>query len=449
MVVEMRVVPTILAALCAAAITIAAVQPAHATDVWETPYSGVRHLHRVQPGLDYHVVLVDLRDPRIELVATRPADRFTTVSEFARRYEADLAVNANFFDHGSCGLMAGGGEVMQNAYDDNCRASLGFGRENEAAVFDSLEIPRGPVPAAWMTEVLTGKPFLLRDGRAPSWVRPQHLYRPNPRTAVGLTRDRHTLVMLVADGRTGRAAGLTGFQMVEVLRAFAVTDAINLDGGGSTALVIAGRVRNRPSDGRERPVISHLGIRVHEGAAWYAAQITDRGGPASVRAGDVVQVWIEARNLGRSVWSGVGTPVLELDDGLVRHVATVSQAASPGEVGRFEIAWLARGHGARRLNARLVAPDGGVIEVGEIAWEVAVRRDDGVPPAAQRATAVAQATDLVLPAGMGAVTVRAGNCAVRPGAVRGWSEWVALVGAFAALITARRRARGGGCDSPH
>ncbi|MEI8255825.1 MAG: phosphodiester glycosidase family protein [Deltaproteobacteria bacterium] len=447
----MRALSTMLAALCVAAMTLAAPRTARAMDVWRTPFPGVRHLHRVERGLDYHVVLVDLRDPRVELVATRPADRSITVTEFARRSEADLAINANFFNHGSCGLMAGGGEVMQNAYDDNCSASLGFGRENEAAVFDSLEIPRGPVPSAWMTEALTGKPFLLRDGRAPNWVRPQHLYRPNPRTAVGLTRDRRTLVMLVADGRRGDAAGLTGFQMVAVLREFAVTDAINLDGGGSTALVMGGRVQNRPSDGHERVVISHLGVRVHEGAEWYAAEVVDRSATAVARAGELVGVWLDVRNLGRAAWHGPGegpagsasgSPVLELDDGLVRHIATVRETASPGEVGRFEVTWQARGRGLRHLRARLVAPDGTSVDLGPLVWDVAVRRDDRVSPAAQRASAVARASELVLPAGLGGVTVRAGNCSVRRGEMPGRRALLASFVVLAALAVARGRRAG-------
>jgi hypothetical protein len=43
-----------------------------------------------------------------------------------------------------------------------------------------------------------------------------------------------------------------------------VADAVNLDGGGWRALFIAaeGGVVNQPSDGGERPVMNHLGIRV-------------------------------------------------------------------------------------------------------------------------------------------------------------------------------------------
>jgi len=232
--------------------------------------------------------------------------------------------------------------------------------------------------------------------------------------------------------------------MVAALREFGGTDAINLDGGGSSALVVGGRVQNHPSDRHERVVISHLGIRVHEGAAWHAAAIVDHGAAASARAGDSVPVWLEARNLGRAVWhaegDGGGSPVLELDDGLVAYIARVRETTAPGEVARFELNWLARGRGVRHLRARLRAPDGTLLDEETLGWDVAVTRDDAAPVRPQRATATAQSTELMLPAGMGAVTVRVGNCAVGPasGARRLPSAWL-LAAIFA--IGRRRRAR--------
>jgi exopolysaccharide biosynthesis protein len=56
--------------------------------------------------------------------------------------------------------------------------------------------------------------------------------------------------------------------MVPLLEEFAVSDAINLDGGGSSALYIAseGGIVNRPADGHERSVLNHLGFRMT--SAW-------------------------------------------------------------------------------------------------------------------------------------------------------------------------------------
>jgi hypothetical protein len=432
--------------LLAALVLVAAPRPARAADIWTAPYAGVRHLHRVGQGVDYHVLLVDLTNPAVSLVATRPGDRFTTTREFARRYDAQIAINANFFDHGSCGLAVGGGEVMDDAYEDGCRASIAFGRENEVALFDSALIPRGPLPAAWMTEVLSGKPFILRDGRVLEWVRPRHMHQHHPRTALGVTPDRRTLVVLVANGRRRGAVGLTGAQMAAVFQEFGASDAVNLDGGGSTTLVIDGRLRNHPADGRENAVVSHLGIRIRDDARWYAAEITGRGGPAVVRQDENVSLWIEARNLGRAVWraadEGGGGPVLEVDDGVVGYVAGVRETTPPGAVARFEVRWQARGAGMRHLRARLRAPDGALLHAGGLGWDVAVERAPAVRRLRRpRVLVIAGAPTAAMPVGVGAVMVSARGCAAGPAGMRP-RTWLALAtGALWATRARRRRMR--------
>src|SRR5687768_3743981 len=196
-----------------AAAVLGLVSTAEARDVWTDPYPGVRHLHRVRGNVDVHAMVVDLSSSEISLVATRPRDRAMPVREFAHRYGVDIAINANFFDGGarSCGLAAGDGVVWADSYHDGCTMSLGFGPQNQAMAFDSGEILRGPVPEEWMTDVVTGKPWLVRDGVVQSgWYEPRHIEGHHPRTAVGLSRDRRTLYLVVADGRRMGIPGMTG-----------------------------------------------------------------------------------------------------------------------------------------------------------------------------------------------------------------------------------------------
>jgi exopolysaccharide biosynthesis protein len=63
---------------------------------------------------------------------------------------------------------------------------------------------------------------------------------PNPRTAIGLSRDNRVLTIFIADGRgAGGSWGLTGSQMAEILiNDYHVFNALNLDGGGSTTLAM-------------------------------------------------------------------------------------------------------------------------------------------------------------------------------------------------------------------
>ena len=109
---------------------------------------------------------------------------------------------------------------------------------------------------------------MLRKNGAPvtSYVR-RTAKRTNPRTAFGLTADRRTLVLLVVDGRQpGWSLGADSDDLCDILRAEGVTDAVDMDGGGSSTLVVfdetTGKPRtlNRPSDKVGRRNALNVGI---------------------------------------------------------------------------------------------------------------------------------------------------------------------------------------------
>jgi len=107
-----------------------------------------------------------------------------------------------------------------------------------------------------------GGPRLVRNGQvsveyAAENFSAKFAETKHPRTAVGLKSD--ALLFVVVDGRQpGYSEGMTLFELAEFLRNAGCTDALNLDGGGSTTLWVRGAVVNRPSDGRERPIANAL-----------------------------------------------------------------------------------------------------------------------------------------------------------------------------------------------
>ncbi len=78
-----------------------------------------------------------------------------------------------------------------------------------------------------------------------------------PRTALGLKANGE-IVMVVVDGRSSRSKGLTLIELAQLLKEKGAVEALNFDGGGSSAMVVKGRVVNSPSDGSERAVGSAL-----------------------------------------------------------------------------------------------------------------------------------------------------------------------------------------------
>ena len=113
-----------------------------------------------------------------------------------------------------------------------------------------------------MQTAIGGGPVLVQNGKvrvtnneerkfAGKAIKDRH-----PRTAIGYTKD-HKIIVLVSEGRTESAAGMTLIQLAETLKEIGCVEAVNLDGGGSSCMLINGKQTNSPSDkGFQRPVPS-------------------------------------------------------------------------------------------------------------------------------------------------------------------------------------------------
>ncbi|MFA6074979.1 MAG: phosphodiester glycosidase family protein [Negativicutes bacterium] len=80
-----------------------------------------------------------------------------------------------------------------------------------------------------------------------------------PRTAIAETIDKHILLVVV-DGRQAHSIGMTLSELAEFLLKYSAQKAMNLDGGGSSAILVHGRVLSQPSDGRERSIASAIAV---------------------------------------------------------------------------------------------------------------------------------------------------------------------------------------------
>jgi hypothetical protein len=100
-----------------------------------------------------------------------------------------------------------------------------------------------------LSESVGGTPILVRDGRRWFTEENKSFYRGrHPRTIVGWNR-RGDVYLVTVDGRQpGVSAGMTLGEAAQFMIDLGATDALNLDGGGSTTFVMRGEVANRPSD---------------------------------------------------------------------------------------------------------------------------------------------------------------------------------------------------------
>jgi hypothetical protein len=115
-------------------------------------------------------------------------------------------------------------------------------------------------PNPWPSKdyIVGGVPVLVHQGKVIEDFGeeqiPASFARRHPRTAVGFRQDG-TWIFVVVDGRQpSLSVGMTLTELANLLRDLGCSEALNLDGGGSSTLVLQGNIMNSPSDGRERPV---------------------------------------------------------------------------------------------------------------------------------------------------------------------------------------------------
>ncbi len=118
-----------------------------------------------------------------------------------------------------------------------------------------------------LTQLISGNGYLIKNGVAypalgdydqsgASFNDARH-----PRTFVGLSDDSNTVYLCTVDGRQASSLGMNFTEMANFLLSIGVKDAFNLDGGGSTTMVVRGEVVNSPSDpGGERSVANTLQV---------------------------------------------------------------------------------------------------------------------------------------------------------------------------------------------
>ncbi|WP_324668369.1 phosphodiester glycosidase family protein [Geochorda subterranea] len=138
--------------------------------------------------------------------------------------------------------------------------------------FTARAVPQHPQEwPAWaegarLHAAVSGGAVILRGGHPQvEQGQPGDALSRHPRSALGVGRDGRRLVLVAVDGRRSTSRGMDVGELASWLLRLGVTDAVNLDGGGSTSL--AARLGpegpllvNLPSDGAERAVPVALGL---------------------------------------------------------------------------------------------------------------------------------------------------------------------------------------------
>jgi len=265
------------ALLAAAAVAPAALvcgPPSGFSPAWTPVFQGVDYAkaRKLAPPVAVYAVRIALAAPGVEFLVTpsngdRPRETDgQKVSAFLEEHDLQVAVNASPYGpvddtDGGPRSIVGLAVSRGDRYSDPAKdyAAVLIGRDNRVWFNTPPIAPKGAYNAA------TGFFMLLEDGRNVGEADKRH-----PRTAVGTSQDGRYLYLMAIDGRQpAHSFGATTQETAAWIQALGAHDALNLDGGGSTAMALddghgGAKIVNRPIHGNvpgaERVNGNNLGV---------------------------------------------------------------------------------------------------------------------------------------------------------------------------------------------
>lgn len=236
------------------------------------------------------------------------ASGYKTPTEFYQTQQAPIIINGGYFWEGSSlSMLCRNGQVLcpnnQIEYRSNAsvlyyptRGAFGWMSDGTYKVnwiytnnnitysypapapnksgSAPLQMPSATFPSGamvWQAKTAIGAgPVLIKEGKSinsyveelfddESGVQPE---TNAPRTAIGITK-KNQLIVFVCEGRnmTPGVAGLTLTDETNILLTLGCTEALNLDGGGSSCLLVNGKETIKPSDGSQRKVVTAISLK--------------------------------------------------------------------------------------------------------------------------------------------------------------------------------------------
>ena len=250
--------------------------------------------------------IIDPRDPDVDLnvIVSEDLDRRETLTQFSQNKKARVVVNGGYFlidktpaEH--VGLLyvnnltvapATKSVLRNNKRYFTARGALGFLDDGGIDIAwvtsrnDSLfnfsepvkNQPEEPVDSfdfskaeTWeVDDAIHAGPVLMHDGKIRVTSNEEVFFGStipdiHPRTDAGY-RNSGELVLLVVDGRQVDSRGVDLQELAILMRDLGCVEAINLDGGGSSAMVVDGKLLNRPAGTTsQREVMSAIAVSVN------------------------------------------------------------------------------------------------------------------------------------------------------------------------------------------
>lgn len=189
---------------------------------------------------------------RVELVsATRQGYGGALLTDMAKKNGAKVAINASGFLDGSAsgmgsvpvGTVIKDGKILSNKKATGYGGGIaGFNKDHVLVL--TKESPQTAIKNGMVDAVEFG-PFLIVNGK-PAQIKGNGGWGIAPRTVLAQRKDGIVL-FLVVDGRNAKhSLGIDMNGLIKILTRYQAHNAVNLDGGGSSTLVVEGKLTNIP-----------------------------------------------------------------------------------------------------------------------------------------------------------------------------------------------------------
>lgn len=252
------------------------------------------------PAADVWVARVDLCASGVSVEATGAPSSLSTAASFGSGAGLQLAINGDFYKTGPVrvyGRAVSEGvawPAVQTGIDPSYSGEWFYERfgwiavghdrvdlthtewvknnQSTASGWAPDEVAATPPPGT--LALVSGFPELVVDGQPHTCSDPTDACFPDrgdmqarhPRSAMGLTQDRTTMLFVVVDGRTPQSSGMYGSELADLMGQLGAWEAFNLDGGGSSQMWIDGLGTVNDARGNNlgngvRGVANHWGVR--------------------------------------------------------------------------------------------------------------------------------------------------------------------------------------------
>ncbi len=245
-----------------------------------------RYIKSIPRPVMIHIVTIDLTAPGIKPFVTPGIETLNanfeakaqTTSDFLKKYKLQLAINGSYFypfrentpwdyyPHSGDRVSILGQNISNSKVfsqsERNWRV-LCFAANNQA------QIPGGEVCPPGTSQGIAGSEILILRGKPQPSLENPRKDKPYSRVVAAIDRKGQKLWLILVDGKQPLySEGLTKAELTKFVLSLGVDTALNLDGGGSTTVVIANPSNPKILNAtihtklpmRERPVANHLGF---------------------------------------------------------------------------------------------------------------------------------------------------------------------------------------------